>query len=107
MVLDRQHVARERRRGIARRLLHLRFETPAHILRLRRGVERLGLGLLELLFELGDMVMFRQLRRASRRFLADFLGLFMQMVFIFRCFCHAINLVSAFAVKSTMGTTRA
>jgi hypothetical protein len=36
-------------------------------------------------------------------FLADFLRLFVKLFVVH----HAINLVSAFAVKSTMGTTRA
>ena len=58
---------------------------------------------LELLLELGDTVVLGQLGRAVRRFLADFLGFVVQL-FVFG---HAINLVSAFAVKSTMGTTRA
>ena len=39
----------------------------------------------------------------DRGFLPNFLGLVVQLVVL----NHAINLVSAFAVKSTMGTTRA
>src|SRR3954452_11378155 len=102
MILDRKHVARELRRCIARRLILLRLQTPPHVLRLSRGVKRLAFQLFELLFELRDMVVLGDLRRALRSLLADFLRLLVQLF----VFAHAINLVSAFAVKSTMGTTR-
>ena len=59
--------------------------------------------LLELPLELRDAVVLGDFGRAVRGFLADFLGFVVQ----FFVFGHAINLVSAFAVKSTMGTTRA
>ena len=107
MVLDRQHVAREAGGSIARRLLLLGLQPAADILRLRRGIERLRLGLLELALELGDPVMLRDLGRPLGRLLADFLRFLVQMLFVFRGVVHAINLVRAFAVKSTMGTTRA
>ena len=42
MILDRQHVAREIGRGIARRLLQLRFQAAADVLRLRGRIERLA-----------------------------------------------------------------
>ena len=103
VVLDRQHVAPELRGGIARRLLLFGFEPAADILRLRRGVKRLALRLLELPLELGDMVVLGKLWRILRGLLADLLGFLVQL-FVFG---HAINLVRAFAVKSTMGTTRA
>ena len=103
MVLDRQHVARELARGISRRLLLLLLEAAAHVLDLGRGIERLRIRLLELRFELGDAVVLGKLGRAVGGFLAQLLGFVVQL-FVFG---HAINLVSALAVKSTMGTTRA
>jgi hypothetical protein len=53
------------------------------------------------------MIVLGHFRRGLGRFLADFLGLVVQLFFVFGRVHHAINLVSAFAVKSTMGTTRA
>jgi hypothetical protein len=107
VILDRQHVAREARRGVARRLILLRLQPAAHVLRFGRSVEGLRLRLLELLFEFRNAVVLGDFRSAFGRFLADFLRGLVQLFFVFGCFCHAINLVSAFAVKSTMGTTRA
>ena len=49
-----------------------------------------------------DAVVLLKLGRALRRFIADFLRFVVQLAF-----GHAINLVRALAVKSTMGTTRA
>ena len=49
------------------------------------------------------MVVLGHFGRAVRRLLAQVLGFVVQL----SVFAHAINLVSAFAVKSTMGTTRA
>ena len=51
--------------------------------------------------------MFGQLGRRLGRLLADFLGLFVEVFVVVHSRFHAINLVSALAVKSTMGTTRA
>jgi ribosomal protein L11 methyltransferase len=62
---------------------------------------------LELLLELGDAVVLGKLRRAVGGLLAQLLGFVVQLLFVFRGLCHAINLVRALAVKSTMGTTRA
>ena len=78
MILDRQHVAGERGRGIARRLLHLGFEPAAHVLRLGGRIERLGLRFLELPFELGDVVVLGHLGSAFSRFPADVLRLVVQ-----------------------------
>src|SRR6185312_7174755 len=105
MVLDRQHVARKASRGIACRLLKLLLQPAAHVLGLGRGVERVRPRLLELLFELGDMVVLGDLGRFVRGLLAKLLGFVVQL--LLGRFGHAISLVSAFAVKSTMGTTRA
>ena len=55
--------------------------------------------------ELRHMVVLGDLGSAVRGRLADFLRLLVQMFVVLGR--HAINLVSAFAVKSTMGTTRA
>ena len=57
----------------------------------------------ELPLELRDAVMFRNFRGALGGFAADFLR------FVFQSFVldHAISLVRAFAVKSTIGMTRA
>ena len=79
------------------------FETTADVLRLRRRIERLRFRFFDLPFQIGDVIVLGELGRALRGLLADFLGFFVQ----FFVFGHAINLVSAFAVKSTMGTTRA
>ena len=51
------------------------------------------------------MVVLAQLGRAVGGLLAKLLGFLVQLVFVLAN--HAINLVNAFAVKSTMGTTRA
>ncbi len=53
------------------------------------------------------MVVLCDLGRAFSRLLADFLRLLVELIFVLCGLCHAISLVSAFAVKSTMGTTRA
>ena len=53
------------------------------------------------------MVVLGNLGSALRRLLADLLRLFVQLILVFRGVRHAINLVNALAVKSTMGTTRA
>ncbi len=50
-----------------------------------------------------DAVVLGHLGSAFGGFVADFLGLVVELVVL----NHAISLVSAFAVKSTMGTTRA
>ena len=89
--------------GVAGRLLQLRFQAAADVLRLRRRVESLVICFLELPLKLGEAVVLLQLRRLLRGFVADIFRLVMQLA----VFGHAINLVSAFAVKSTMGTTRA
>ena len=60
--------------------------------------------LLKRLLELGHAVMLGQFGGAGRGLRADFLGFVVKLVFVV---VHAINLVSACAVKSTMGTTRA
>ena len=107
MVLDRQHVAGESRRGIAGRLLEFLLEPATHILRVRCRIKGLGVRFLELPLELRDPVMLGDFRCALSSLLADILGFVVELFFVFGCFSHAINLVSAFAVKSTMGTTRA
>ena len=107
MVLDRQHVAGKSGGRVARRLLKLLLEPAADVLSLRGRVKRLLVRFLELRFELRDAVMLRDLGRAVGRLLAELLGVFVKLLFVLGCFHHAINLVSAFAVKSTMGTTRA
>ena len=76
---------------------------PARVLRFGSGVQCLAVGLFEQPLELRHAIVLGDLRGAFGRFLADFLGLLVE----FFVFAHAINLVSAFAVKSTMGTTRA
>ena len=53
------------------------------------------------------MIVLGYFGRGLRGLLAQFVRLFMELFFVFGRLCHAINLVSAFAVKSTMGTTRA
>ena len=53
------------------------------------------------------MIVLGHLGRAVRGFLAKLVGLVVQLLFVLCRLGHAINLVSAFAVKSTMGTTRA
>ena len=53
------------------------------------------------------MVVLRHFGRAVGRLLAKLLRLVVQLLFVLGRLDHAINLVSAFAVKSTMGTTRA
>ena len=58
-------------------------------------------------FKLGDMIMLRHFGRAVGGLLAKLIGFVVQLVFVLGRFGHAISLVSAFAVKSTMGTTRA
>lgn len=103
VILDRQHVAGELRRCIGRRLLLLRFQPPAHVLHLGRRIERLVIRFGELLLKLGDLVVLLQLGQILRRFVAKVFGVVVQ----FSVVNHAINLVSALAVKSTMGTTRA
>ena len=92
------------RRRIGRGLLLLRLQPAAHVLDLGSGVKRLGVRFLELLLELRDAVVLGNFGRALGGFAADFLGFVVQSVFVLD---HAINLVRAFAVKSTMGTTRA
>jgi len=59
------------------------------------------------MLERGDMVVFRHFWRALGRLPADLVRLLVKLVFVSGRIGHAINLVSAFAVKSTMGTTRA
>ncbi len=103
MILDRQHVASELRRRIARRLLLLGFEPAADILGVRGGIKDLAVRLRELFFQLRDAIVLGKFGRVLRSFLADLLGVVVQLF----VFAHAISLVSAFAVKSTMGTTRA
>ena len=61
----------------------------------------LGQSFLDLVLLLGE------LGRSLGSLLAELLGLVVQLLFVLRRFHHAMNLVSAFAVKSTMGTTRA
>ena len=104
MVLDRQHVAGEAGGGIGSRVRHFLFHPSARVLQLGGGVERLGIGVVQLLLQLGQQVVLGQFRRLGRGLLADLLGLVAQLVIIVD---HAIHLVSAWAVKSTMGTTRA
>ncbi len=71
------------RRGIARRLLQLLLQPPTHVLRLGRRIERLGLRFLELPLELSDAVVLRDFRRVFRRFLADFLGVVVELFRLF------------------------
>ncbi len=103
VILDRQHVAGKIGGGVAGRLLQLRFQAPTDVLRLGCRVESLVLRFLELPLKLGEAVVLLKLRRFLRGFVTDFFRLVVQLA----VFGHAINLVSAFAVKSTMGTTRA
>ena len=98
-----EHVAGKAGRRIAGRLDLLGLQPAAHILRLGGGVERLGLGLLELALKLGEAVVLGKLGRLRGGFLADVLGFVVQIFVI----VHFMNLVRAWAVKSTMGTTRA
>ena len=107
MILDRQHVSRESRSGIARRLVLLGLKAAPDVLRFGGRVKRLGFRFLELPFELGDAIMLRDFGSTLGRLLTDLFRLFVQFFFVLRGVCHAINLVSALAVKSTMGTTRA
>ena len=72
-------------------------------MRLGGGVERLGLGVLQLALKLGETVVLGELGRLRGGFLADVLGFVVQIL----VFVHFMNLVRAWAVKSTMGTTRA
>ena len=83
------------------------FNRAANILRLGGRIERLRFRFLELLLELCDAVVLGDLGRILRRFPAQLLRVVVQLLFVFRGVHHAINLVSALAVKSTMGTTRA
>ena len=71
------------RRSIARRLLQLLLQPPTHILRLRGRVERLGLRFLELPLELNEAVVLRDFGRVLGRFLADFLGVVVELFFVF------------------------
>ena len=75
----RQHVAGEAGRGIGRRLRLLGLEPAADILRLGGGVERLGVGFLELALELGDAVVLGQLGRVRGGFRADLFGFVVQV----------------------------
>jgi hypothetical protein len=85
----------------------LGLEATPDVLRLGSSVERVLLRLVELPFEVGDVIVLGDFRRAVRGLLAQLVGLLVELVFVLRSHGHAINLVSAFAVKSTMGTTRA
>ena len=84
MVLDRQHVAREPARRIGRRLGLLGLQPAAHVLRLGGRVERLAVGLLERLLELGQAVVLGQLGRRLGGFLADFLRFVVQLFVVGR-----------------------
>ena len=107
MVLDGKHVARELRGGVTGRLILLGFQPSTDVLGFCRGIQCLRLRLLELTLQFCDAVVLGDLRRAFGRLLADFFRFLVKVSVVLRSFCHAINLVSAFAVKSTMGTTRA
>ena len=100
----REHVAREAGHRIGRGLRLFGLEPAAHVLRLGRGVERLRLGLLQLALELGDAVVLGKLGRGGGRLGADGFGFVVEVVLFID---HCIYLVKAWAVKSTMGTTRA
>ena len=103
VIAHAQHVAGEAGRGIAARVGHFLVHPAPRILQLGRCVERLAPELLELGFERFQPVVLGQLGRARSGFLAQRLGFVVQVFFV----VHAINLVSAFAVNTTMGTTRA
>ena len=77
VILDRQHVAREIGGGVAGRLLQLRFQAAADVLRLRCRVESLVICFLELPLKLGEAVVLLQLRRLLRGFVADIFRLVM------------------------------
>ena len=81
----------------------LRLEPPPYILRLGMGIKRLVVGLLQLFQQVRNAVMLGQLRRIRRSFFPNIFGFLVQVFFVH----HLINLVRAWAVKSTMGTTRA
>ena len=104
MVLDRQHVAREAGGGIGFGVGQLLFHPPPRILQLGGGIEHLRIGILQLLVQLGELIMLPELGRFRRGLGANLLGFLVQLVVIV---VHAIHLVRAWAVKSTMGTTRA
>ena len=53
-----------------------------------------------------DMIVLGEFRRLGRRLLADLLRFLVQFVVV-GALGHAINLLKVWAVKSTMGTTRA
>ena len=106
MVLDRQHVPCEVRRRISPRVCDFLLHPPPDVLDFGSRIERVRPRFLELPFELSELVMLLDFRSAVGGLLAKLLGLVVQLLFVFRVY-HAINLVSAFAVKSTMGTTRA
>ena len=103
MIFNRQHIAREVGRCVGGRLLLLGLEAPADILDLGRGIECLAVRFLQLALELRDAVVLRDLGRFLGGFAADFLRFFVQFLVL----DHAINLVRALAVKSTIGMTRA
>jgi hypothetical protein len=98
IVLHAQHLAGEGGRGILRGGDLLLLQPAAHVLGLGLRVERVLADLLKLLLKLAEPVDV-QLAAVEVDFAFQlYLGFFL---------VHPINLVSAFAVKSTMGTTRA
>ena len=103
MVAHREHVAREARHGVGRCLLLVGFEAAADVLRFGGGIKRLRARLFQLALERGVTVVLGQFGRVRSGFGADRIGF---VVEVFR-FVHCIYLVKAWAVKSTMGTTRA
>ena len=107
MILDGKHVAREPRRRIIACIGNIPLHAPAHVLDFCRRVQRFRVGVIELLFEFANAVMLGHFGRGIGRLLAKLLRLVVKLLFVLGSLDHAINLVSAFAVKSTMGTTRA
>ena len=104
VILDGEHVASELRGRIVRSMLLFRFQPAAHVLDFRGSVKRLAVRFLQGRLELRNAVVLGDFGRTFSGFAADFLRFFSKLVVVL---VHAISLVRAFAVKSTIGMTRA
>jgi hypothetical protein len=99
IVLHAQHVAREAGRRVIGRALLVLLEPAADILGLGLGVQHLLPRALDFFLKLRNALLVIAFRVEIDRVV----NVLVQCLF----FVHANNLDNAFAVKSTMGTTRA
>ena len=100
IVLHRKHVAREGGGGIGGRVDLLLLQPAADVLRLGLGIKDVLADLLQFGLQCAQPIEAAFRGRLGRLFGAGFFDVRFVLA-------HAINLESALAVKSTMGTTRA